>query len=100
MQVSLHTSKVVKIDKIESWSALETTWNQIYFIPSLPSAGLLFLLYCLLLLSFKAIGKVCPGEVNLFFVLIILVGMRTLWMISFGNSVVVEEVCKRSYGPK
>ena len=67
MQVVLHMSKVVKLAKIESWSTWETTWNQIFFIPSLPSACLLFLLYCLLFLSFKEIGKVWLGEVNLFF---------------------------------
>ena len=60
MQVVLHTSIVVKLAKFESWSTWETSWNQICFIPGLPSA-------CLLFLSFKAIGKVWLGEVNLFF---------------------------------
>ena len=39
---------------------------------NLPSAYLLFLLYCLLLLSFMAKGKVWLSEVDLFFSLIIL----------------------------
>ena len=56
-----------KISKFESWSAWETSWNQICFILGLPSACLLFLLHCLLFQCFKAIQKVWLGEINLFF---------------------------------
>ena len=57
-----------KLAIIDSWSAWESLGNQIYFIPGLLGALLLFLLFQ----CFKAKGKARLGEVDLFFVLHIL----------------------------
>ena len=67
MQIANCLSIEVKISIIDSWSAWESLRNQIFFIPGLLGAHLLFLLYSLLFQCFKAHRKARIGEVNLFF---------------------------------
>ena len=72
VQVANCLSIKVKLAISNSCSAWESLRNQICFIPGLLGAYLLFLLYCLLFQCFKAHGKARLGEVNLFFILHIL----------------------------
>ena len=55
---------MVKLSLFDSCSAWEIPRNQIFFIPGLLGALLLFLLYCLLFQCFKAHRKARLGEVN------------------------------------
>ena len=64
VQVDNCLSIEVKIAIIDSWSAWESLRNQIFFIPGLLGAHLLFLLYSLLFQCFKAHRKARLGEVN------------------------------------
>ena len=64
MQVANCLSIEVKLAIFDSCSAWESLRNQIFFIPGVLGAYLLFLLYSLLFQCFKAHRKARLGEVN------------------------------------